>query len=214
MANFFDDEADDDRSTHLANQRQRAGVSAGPSRPLSRSRYASDNEDDDNDEALPPPLALRNNGNDKGKGRATSSVPAAAAGGAARHARASSTMSIDVYDNAHPHAHQRADGQRRRRQQSRGGGGAGGFLDDNDGGSGPAAGDNEEDEEDELDGDGGIHNESDIQHLLRLYMDERMAPELLRWNEELIGRLMQNLEAQVCVCSCLCFFFLPPPSHA
>ncbi|KAK9894843.1 GINS complex, Sld5 component [Cystobasidium minutum MCA 4210] len=27
-------------------------------------------------------------------------------------------------------------------------------------------------------------------------MDERMAPELLRWNEELIGRLMQNLEAQ------------------
>lgn len=191
MANFFDDEAD----TH-DHQVNPDNTLAGPSRRPARSRSPS--EDDDDDDALPPPLAGRTtsyNNNDKGKARAPPAGYTSNAGaGAQRHARGSSSMSIDI-DTTSTTRHRNNNSTTTTRQRDRG------FLADDD----DDDQDNERDDAErlgrdhdelQLDGDGG-NNESDIQHLMRLYMDERMAPELLKFPEELITNLMQNLEAQV-----------------
>ena len=47
--------------------------------------------------------------------------------------------------------------------------------------------------------------ESEVDRLMRRWMDERMAPELLRCDEELMGSLMERLEAQVRSYSRVCF---------
>lgn len=53
----------------------------------------------------------------------------------------------------------------------------------------------------EREGNGNNNNdESDVQQLMRIYMDERMSPELLKFPDELIHSLMENLEAQVSSC--------------
>lgn len=201
MANFFDDEADDDNTTV---EREETVARAGPSR---QRQYDLNTRSESPDLALPPPLAQRNSdsNNNKGKGRASTAAAAAAAAvnhAPARHARASSTMSIDNYDNntttrgggvngrSHNKVHQRSHTR--------------GFLDDNDnsdndddGGASYNTRRNGDAPEDDDDEDENIGNESQIQHLLRIYMNERMSPELLKWDDELIGNLMINLEAQV-----------------
>lgn len=48
-----------------------------------------------------------------------------------------------------------------------------------------------EEEEDERE------KETEIQQLMRYWMDERMAPELLRSKEDLVNRILERLDAQV-----------------
>lgn len=210
--NFFDDDEAQD-SLHQSTSYPSRGASTSRPPPLhgDRQSHSLHAEEENNEHAmmrdrqeeysLPPPLAQRTSTSaDTGKGRASTSAPD---GNGPRHqhrqhARESSTasMNIDTYNlDTRPIVARRHAPQRQQR--------GGGFLDDNNDNdynhtpNTPLAQDEgEEDDEEELEGDGGNY-ESDIQKLLRLYMDERMAPELLNYPEELMEVLLRNLEAQV-----------------
>lgn len=215
MANFFDDDAEVHQdNTHKAYARRQSGdedgeraAGPGPSR-----RFIGDDGDDHDDgrrsPSLPPPLlagghitttTTTTSSNDKGKSRAVPQYNNSN-DGHIRHARASSTMSIDLDMNTRNRGGG-ANTTRRRRDR--------GFLADGDDDGHDYDDDNEvyetnrrssvNQDQVELDGDNLIssNDESDIQHLMRLYMNERMSPEILKFPEELITSLMQNLEAQV-----------------
>lgn len=196
MASFFDDEAEDDAYARRSDDEHAVyNARAGPSR-----RPASDTgqDNDRRSPSPPPPLAggskqTTSTSHDKGKARAINHNN----GNPQRHARASSTMSIDLDINTRNRGYNNTTtgvGQTRRRDR--------GFLADEEDDADITlntthrgrAGNEVQDET--IDDDNG-NNESDIQHLMRLYMDERMSPELLSFPEELIASLMQNLEAQV-----------------
>jgi hypothetical protein len=203
MANFFDDEADDDEHVpfygiHGAKNQdesestdvpqagpsrarvngQRGGGNRSPSAAASAAAYR-DNNSRSPSPVLPPPLRSHHAAisNTKGKARANGVE-------SRRHVRATSTLSMDLDGPGAGGRRAAAGGAPSRRR-------GGGFLQDDD------EGDAVVDQDEDVNVDDGGNHESDVQHLMRLYMDERQAPELLPYPEELVNTLMQNLEAQV-----------------
>lgn len=223
MANFFDDEDQAEDAHALDAQSTLGNAHAGPSRrPLTDGNGNGNNHrtagQASRTPSLLPPLAdTTSTARDKGKARAF--PPHDDYAPRKQHARASSTMSIDLDSSRAANttvsgrgAYNNSNNQRTAANTTRGGGRSGprtrdrGFLadedrdeDDYDTTTGHATrrtpGEEDDEQADPLDGDGG-GNESDIQQLIRLYMDERMSPELLKFPEELVTSLMQNLEAQ------------------
>jgi hypothetical protein len=42
--------------------------------------------------------------------------------------------------------------------------------------------------------------ETKVRELMRRWLDERLAPDLLPWNGELVAEILEMLQSQVCTC--------------
>jgi hypothetical protein len=52
-------------------------------------------------------------------------------------------------------------------------------------------------DDEELYGEG---EETKVRELMRRWLDERLAPDLLPWNGELVAEILEMLQSQVCTC--------------